>query len=170
MFHWPLGWYSSYSATQLVTRTSERKQNKTSRPNRCHTVYLCYLLQMLSIIQAKSVILTWLLPTRGSKRELWGCHDRRIASQIRVPQKPGKGSPQRVQGLRWSYIPPPESSNRSRMTKCGSSCLSCELLPEGLKNELSTCHTCLLHTCFTLKVRGLPYMTFTRFWDFPSPV
>ena len=35
MFYLPLGWYSSYCAAKLVTRTSDRKQNKTS----LHTVY-----------------------------------------------------------------------------------------------------------------------------------
>ena len=31
MFHLPLGWYCSYWAAQMVTWTSERKQNQTSR-------------------------------------------------------------------------------------------------------------------------------------------
>ena len=36
--HWPLGWYCSYCAAQLGTRTFERKQNKTSRLSGRHTV------------------------------------------------------------------------------------------------------------------------------------
>ena len=31
MFYWPLDWYSSYCAAQLVTGTSERKYDKTER-------------------------------------------------------------------------------------------------------------------------------------------
>ena len=38
MLHWLLGWFSSYCAAQLVTGTSERKHNKTSRPSRRHIV------------------------------------------------------------------------------------------------------------------------------------
>ena len=44
MFHWPLGWYYSYCAAQLVTRTSDRKQNKTS----LHTVYFVIKLHFKS--------------------------------------------------------------------------------------------------------------------------
>ena len=38
MFHWLLGWYTSYCAVPLVTGISERKHNKTSRPIRRHTL------------------------------------------------------------------------------------------------------------------------------------
>ena len=39
MFHWLLGWYTSYCAAPLVTGTSERKHNKTSRLIGRHALY-----------------------------------------------------------------------------------------------------------------------------------
>ena len=38
MFHWLLGWYTSYCAAPLVAGTSERKHNKVSRPIGRHAV------------------------------------------------------------------------------------------------------------------------------------
>ena len=57
MFHWPLGLYCSYCADQLVTETSERKQNKTSRPSGRHTVYKCHLVVFLRLNVILSKIL-----------------------------------------------------------------------------------------------------------------
>ena len=39
MFHRPFSWYRNYCAAQLVTRTSKRKQNKSSRLSGRPTVY-----------------------------------------------------------------------------------------------------------------------------------
>ena len=63
MFHWSLGWYCSYCATQLVTGNSERKQKITSQMRGRSTVYVtgaktCTFLVMASTaLSAKCVFL-----------------------------------------------------------------------------------------------------------------
>ena len=42
MFHWLLGWYTSYCAAPFVTGTSERKHNKIWRMSGRHVLYKVY--------------------------------------------------------------------------------------------------------------------------------